>query len=125
MNRMALKKHTTYRQRQAQLTREIIAASARRLFAERGYVATTIQAISDAAEIPVPTIYSALGNKPAILEEIRRAWIAESGVEDLHHEALSTSEPRARLRLAALPALWADSVVLVPLLGCCGWTSNR
>jgi AcrR family transcriptional regulator len=101
MNRMAVRGQTTYRQRQAQRTREVIAASARRLFAERGYVATTIEAISGAAEIPVPTIYSALGNKPAILEEIRRTWIAESGVEELHREALSTSEPRARLRLAA------------------------
>jgi AcrR family transcriptional regulator len=98
---MAAKGATSHRQRQAQLTRDVIAVTARRLFAERGYVATTIQAISAAAEIPVPTIYSALGNKPAILEEIRRSWIAQSDVEELHRQALSTLEPRVRLRLAA------------------------
>jgi AcrR family transcriptional regulator len=92
---------TTHRRRQAQATRETVASAARRLFAKRGYVATTIQAISEAAGIPVPTIYSAFGNKPAILEEARRLWIAESDVENLHRQALATPEVQSRLRLAA------------------------
>jgi AcrR family transcriptional regulator len=92
---------TTHRQKQAQATREAVAAAARRLFAEQGYVATTIEAISEAAEIPVPTIYSAFGNKPAILEEARRLWIAETDVENLHRRALATPEVERRLRLAA------------------------
>jgi AcrR family transcriptional regulator len=92
---------STYRQRQAQATREAVAGAGRRLFAEQGYVATTIEAISDAAEIPVPTIYSAFGNKPAILEEARRLWIAQAGVENLHRQALATPQVEKRLRLAA------------------------
>jgi AcrR family transcriptional regulator len=91
----------THRQRQAQATRETVAGAARRLFAKQGYVATTIEAISEAAGIPVPTIYSAFGNKPAILEEARRLWIAESDVENLHRQALATREFQSRLRLAA------------------------
>ncbi len=98
---MAVKEQVSYRQRQAQATREAIARAARELFRERGYVGTTIQAISEAAEIPAPTIYSALGNKPRILEEIRRLWIAESSVQDLHDQAMATPDPAARLRLAA------------------------
>jgi AcrR family transcriptional regulator len=91
----------THRERQAQATREAVATAARRLFAEQGYVATTVEAISGAAAIPVPTIYSAFGNKPAILEEARRLWIAETEVENLHRQALATPEVEKRLRLAA------------------------
>jgi AcrR family transcriptional regulator len=91
----------THRRRQAQATRETVAIAARRLFAKQGYVAATIEAISEAAGIPVPTIYSAFGNKPAILEEARRLWIAESDVENLHRQALATPEAQSRLRLAA------------------------
>jgi AcrR family transcriptional regulator len=99
---VAVKKQLiSHRQRQAQATREAVAGAARRLFVEQGYIATTIEAISEAAEIPVPTIYSAFGNKPAILEEARRLWIAETDVENLHRRALATPEVQKRLRLAA------------------------
>ena len=99
---MAVKKELSrHRQRQAQATREAVALAARRLFAEQGYVGTTIEAISDAAEIPVPTIYSAFGNKPAILEEGRRLWITETDVENLHRRAVTTPDVQKRLRLAA------------------------
>jgi AcrR family transcriptional regulator len=91
----------SHRQRQAQATRSAAAHAARRLFAADGYVATTIEGISKAAEIPVQTIYSAFGNKPAILEEIRRLWIAESDVEELHRQALLVPDPEQRLRRAA------------------------
>ena len=99
---MAVKKELSrHRQKQAQATREAVALAARRLFAEQGYVATTIEAISDAAEIPVPTIYSAFGNKPAILEEGRRLWTTETDVENLHRRAVTTPDVQKRLRLAA------------------------
>ena len=91
----------SHRQRQAQATRSAAAHAARRLFAADGYVVTTIDGISEAAEIPVQTIYSAFGNKPAILEEIRRLWIAESDVEELYRQALLVSDPEQRLRRAA------------------------
>lgn len=83
------------------MTRHAVAAAARHLFAARGYVATSIQAISDMAQIPVPTIYSAFGAKPAILEEVRRNWIHESQVESLYQEAMTLALPRERLRRAA------------------------
>ena len=99
---MAVKEQArSHRQRQAKATRSAVAAAARTLFAEHGYTSTTIEAISDAAEIPVPTIYSAFGNKPAILEEVRRQWIAEADVEKLHRQALAAPDVQRRLRLAA------------------------
>lgn len=91
----------SYRQRQAQATRRAIALAARRLFAERGYDATTIDAISAACGIPVPTIYSALGSKPAILEEARRAWIEEADVTSLYAEAMQLEGGADRLKVAA------------------------
>lgn len=91
----------SHRQRQAKATRSAVAGAARQLFADHGYIATTIEAISDAAHIPVPTIYSAFGNKPAILEEVRQDWIAEAGVASLHRQALAAPDVRKRLQLAA------------------------
>lgn len=83
------------------MTRAAVAGAARRLFAAHGYMATTIEAISGASEIPIPTIYSAFGNKPAILEEVRRDWVAETDVERLHRQALAAPDAQTRLRLAA------------------------
>jgi AcrR family transcriptional regulator len=96
-----MKGRPSHRQRQAQATRKAVAAAARRLFANRGYVATTVEAIAEEADIPVPTIYSAFGAKPAILEEVRRLWIRDSEVADLHAEAMKLSDSRARLSRAA------------------------
>ncbi len=82
-------------------TREQIASAARTLFAERGYAATTIAGISEAADIPVQTIYSALGSKAAILAEITRMWMAESQTPQLAADALSEPDPQERLRMTA------------------------
>ncbi len=99
---MAVKEQArSHRQRQAKATRSAVAAAARTLFAEHGYTSTTIEAISDAAEIPVQTIYSAFGNKPAVLEEVRQHWIAEADVERLHRQALAVPDLQRRVHLAA------------------------
>lgn len=82
-------------------TREQVARAARALFAERGYVGTTIAAIADAADIPTPTIYSAFGSKLKILDEILWGWIAESDVQRQHDEALAVPDTRKRLQMAA------------------------
>jgi AcrR family transcriptional regulator len=54
------------RQEQARRTRQTILDSARRLFAERGYAATTIAAIAADAEVAQDTVYAAAGRKPEI-----------------------------------------------------------
>ena len=99
---MAVKREgPTHRQRQALATKQQIAASARVLFAERGYVATTITAISEAADIPVPTIYSAFGNKAAILTDITRRVIATLDVKAQYEQAMAEPDPAQGLRRAA------------------------
>ena len=91
----------SHRQRQALATREQIAAAGRALFAERGYVATTITAISEAADIPVPTIYSAFGNKAAILKDITQRAVATLDVGRQHEQARDDPDPARGLRRAA------------------------
>ncbi len=94
-------KGLTHRQRQALATKTQVADAARRLFADRGYVATTIAAIAEAADIPAPTIYSAFGTKAAILR-----WIADQAVSAVdpvrgHEQARTNPDPAAGLRQAA------------------------
>lgn len=78
-----------------------MSGAARELFRERGYTATTIEAISTAADVPEQTIYSAFGAKRAILEEVRVAWIEEADVFDLYSAAMAIPDLCARLRAAA------------------------
>jgi AcrR family transcriptional regulator len=98
---VSVKENLSYRQLQAQATRERVAGAARRLFADRGYVGTTIDAIGEAAGVAVPTVYKAFGNKKAILEEIRRLWIRDSEVRPLLAEAMAENDLRRRIELAA------------------------
>ncbi len=71
--------------------------AAKRLFLERGYAATTIPAIAEAAGVAVPTIYWAFGSKRAIVSEIRESWfeVAQTGAR--MQEVLAIEEPGARL----------------------------
>lgn len=98
---MVGKPATGHRARQAAATRVHVARTARRLFAEQGYTATTVSAIAAAAEVPEQTIYSALRSKAGILDEIRRLWIEESDTQRQHDQALAQPDPVRRLRMAA------------------------
>src|SRR6266498_1967582 len=60
----------TPRRPKAQATRRRILDAARGLFVERGYVATTIEAIAAEAGVAVPTVYLAFGTKRALLVEL-------------------------------------------------------
>jgi AcrR family transcriptional regulator len=58
------------RQAQVQATRRTVIEAAKRLFAEHGYLATTIDAIAEAAEVPLPTVYRLFGSKRALLAAV-------------------------------------------------------
>ena len=64
LSRVAVKRSTGHRQRQAEATKQQVAQVARALFAEHGYVATTISTIATEADIPVQTIYSPSDRRP-------------------------------------------------------------
>jgi AcrR family transcriptional regulator len=58
------------RQAQARATRAEVVAAARRLFLARGYPSTTIEAIGEAANVPLATIYRLFGSKRGILSAV-------------------------------------------------------
>src|SRR5258705_11018145 len=55
------------RRERAEPTRLAIAAAAGRLFAERGYAATSIEEIAAAAAVSRATVFSSVGGKPELL----------------------------------------------------------
>lgn len=73
-----------------QATRRRVAEAAARLFVENGYAATTLQAVADAAEVHVQTIYQAFGTKVAVLAEAAAVLVA--GPEE---EAVTPPSERA------------------------------
>jgi AcrR family transcriptional regulator len=58
------------RQAQMRATRLRVIEAAQRLFTEHGYPATTIEAIAEAAEVPLPTVYRLFGSKRALLAAV-------------------------------------------------------
>lgn len=90
-----------HRQRQAEATKLEIARAARALFAERGYVATTIAAISAEADIPAPTIYSAFGTKARILDKITEQWMNQAQTTASATAYLREPDPAQQLRMLA------------------------
>ena len=58
------------RRRLADQSRASVLESARRLFLERGYAATTVAAVAADAGVSVETIYKAFGNKPGLLKSL-------------------------------------------------------
>jgi AcrR family transcriptional regulator len=94
-------KSPTYRQLQAQATRDRIAAAARRLFASDGYGATSMETIADAAGVAVRTVYAAFGAKREILSLICERWLEEAGARDLAGQVFGEPDPVRRLRGAA------------------------
>jgi AcrR family transcriptional regulator len=58
------------RQAQVRATRLRVIEAAKRLFTEHGYPATTIDAIAEAADTPLPTLYRLFGSKRALLAAV-------------------------------------------------------
>lgn len=81
-------------------TQRVIAEAARELFLVRGYNATSIRDIADAAGVAVQTIYNAYPNKPAILGRI----LDMSVVGDDEEVALADRPVMDEIRRAKKPA---------------------
>jgi AcrR family transcriptional regulator len=73
-----------------------IAAEARRLFLDRGYAGTTIEAIAESARVAIQTIYNTVGLKSAILELVLETTAAGPGapnsVRDLMQQRTDQAE---------------------------------
>jgi AcrR family transcriptional regulator len=82
----------------AQQTRGDILRAARRLFAERGYAATSINDIADDAGVAIQTIYARLGSKRGMLLALIDLIDEEAGVGRLAEDVMSARTPLAALR---------------------------
>ena len=91
----------THRQRQALWTRRLIVDAARGLFLERGYAATTMNAIAKEAGVAVSTVYAVYKNKRTILWAIREAWHEQTGAREINAEASRQPDPERRLEMVA------------------------
>jgi AcrR family transcriptional regulator len=90
-------------QARTRLARAAVVDAARTLFLERGYAGTTIQSISDRADVPPATVYRLFSSKAGILKALLDVLIAGDDaavpVQDRPpvRAALATTDPRAQL----------------------------
>jgi len=93
------------REERARDRRQRVLDAASRLFLERGYVATTVEAIAREAAVAPATVYQAFGTKQAVLARILDTTIAgDTGPaalleRDWVKEAAKHPDPRQRLAL--------------------------
>ena len=64
------------RERQAAATRQAVLDAARDLFLSQGYGATTIDQVAARAGVSKPTVFTAVGNKQALLAAVRDVALA-------------------------------------------------
>jgi AcrR family transcriptional regulator len=91
----------TLREERAGLTRSRIAQAARRLFASRGYGATTLAGVAEEAGVAVQTVYAVYGSKAAILRTLREDVLNEPHAGAAFGQALAERDAGRRLVLFA------------------------
>lgn len=87
------------RQLQAEATRHDIVRAARRLFAERGYAATSMTDIAGAANVAVQTIYASCGSKRDLVLALVDAIDEEADVAAIAEQLANSEDPREALAL--------------------------
>lgn len=96
-------------------TRESLLASARRLFAERGYEAATVRDIAAGAQLSTGAVFASFSDKAQMFEEILDA--DARALSRTMYQVASLSDRRPRERLAAvLAAAYAFHLRQLPLL---------
>jgi AcrR family transcriptional regulator len=113
----------------AQATRRRILAAAQRLFLERGYSATTIAAIAEAAAVSIETIYLSIGGKPSLVRYLvetalsgtdepvpptRRKGVREIRAESDRRRKLQLFARMVRLMLERLAPIWQVMLEAAP-----------
>jgi AcrR family transcriptional regulator len=86
------------REQMALQTRSDILRTARRLFAERGYTATSVNDIAEEASVAVQTIYTRLGSKRGIVMALLEVIDEEAGVPEAAATIATATTPEDVLR---------------------------
>ncbi|HTN80536.1 MAG TPA: TetR family transcriptional regulator [Acidimicrobiales bacterium] len=93
---------------QAEQTRQDILEAARRLFATRGYAATSLKDVAAAAGVSVQTLYDSIGNKAEIVRRLNDLIDAEADVGEIATRLETETDPRA---VARIPAVFTRRLV--------------
>jgi AcrR family transcriptional regulator len=98
------------RRERARQTRGEIIDAARELFLARGYAATTVAAIAEAARVSVETIYKGFGGKPGLVRAIIERGLAGEGTvhAEQRSDHIRDTEPDPRGIMAAWGAFGAE-----------------
>ena len=92
-------------------TRAKILAAAEKLFDERGYAETSIEAISDMADVAVRTIYAHFPTKAAIMLAYFDQWVDAFSLEIQHRPLSESVADSVREALLSMErAGWVDRV---------------
>jgi len=75
-------------------------AAARRLFAQRGYAGTSVEAIAREAGVAVQTVYASVGGKRSLLRAVNDLIDEEAGVPPAVEQMAAASDPRQLLGIA-------------------------
>lgn len=92
-----MEKHTArkysspIRERQANQTRTNILDATQRLFLERGYAKTTVEAIAQEAGVAKQTVYAVFRSKNGIVAELLDRAVFTERVFELHDRSLETA----------------------------------
>lgn len=93
-------------------TKASVVDAARRLFDERGYAATTIEAISERSDTPQPTIYRLFASKLGILKAVIDVAIVgddeDAAMADRPQVRALLAEPDPRQQIVGFAALLRD-----------------
>ncbi|HUY50728.1 MAG TPA: helix-turn-helix domain-containing protein [Streptosporangiaceae bacterium] len=96
-------------QARTRLARAAVIEAARTLFLERGYAATTIEAISDLSDVPPATVYRLFSSKPGILKALLHVLIAgddqAAAMQDRPHVRALLANPDPRNQLSGLAGI--------------------
>jgi AcrR family transcriptional regulator len=99
-------------QARTRLARTAVVDAARTLFLERGYGSTTIDAISDLADVPVATVYRLFASKRGILKALLDVSVVGDDeavpMADRPHVRALLADPDPRLQLAGFVAVAAE-----------------
>src|SRR6188768_2275195 len=106
---------TAVPQARTRRTRASVIEAARGLFDERGYAATTIEAISEQSDTPQPTIYRLFASKLGILKAVIDVAIVgddeDVAMADRPLVRALLADPDARTQLTGFAALLRDLMV--------------
>ena len=97
----------TRRQEAAAETRRVITAAARRIFLEKGYVASTMPAIAADAGVALDTLYASIGPKPVLFRHLIETAISggddpvPAEQRDYVREIQAEPDPRRKIAIYA------------------------